>query len=77
MNYKEAIKRNSDRSRSFKDVVIPTRKFGGKTFEIAPIPGKNTKLQAKKFAEWKYVPMGYLYRIVKEYDGWQIYLRKR
>lgn len=76
----QSLKYNADRSRSFHDIMIPVRSFGGKEYHFSGSSEWNTRKEAKEYAEQKYVPMGYKYRIVEcsfeKRKGYLIYVRK-
>ena len=75
---KEATKYNSDNSRHFTDVMVPVRNFGGLKYNY--VISWDTKSGAKEFAERRYVPLGYKYRIVERIERkekeYLIYVRK-
>jgi len=75
---KEATKYNSDNSRHFTDVMVAVRTFGGLKYNFTI--AWDTKKGAKEFAERRYVPLGFKYRIVERIERkekeYLIYVRK-
>jgi hypothetical protein len=75
---KEATKYNSDNSRGYTDVMVPVRTFGGEKYTY--VIAWDTKKGAKEFAERRYVPLGFKYRIVERVERkekeYLVYVRK-